>query len=132
VTGTRADEPENHESTDRALLHDRLLYLAAELESIMAFAYERSEPDPEGPAKWLYYVGSPLPGESSREALRRWALVFADELRTVQLARNSVVHAKILSDDSLRNAIEIADRLVEIARSSVTGELAVERRRTAS
>lgn len=119
VTGDEATEAGGFDSADRARLKDRLLYLGAELESIVAFADGRYDPDPDGPARWLREVSSPLPEESSREALQRWRHVFADELQTVRLARNSVAHAKYISDGSLRNAIAIGDRLVSIAKSSM-------------
>jgi hypothetical protein len=120
VTASNAAEPEGFDSVERARLKDRLLYLVAELEGILAFIEGRYEPEPGDPAVWLYHVWSSLPEESSREVLRRWRQVFADELQVVQLARNSVAHARYISDDSLRNAVAGAERLVSIAKSSVS------------
>jgi hypothetical protein len=119
VTASEATDSEGVEPAYRARLKDRLLFLGAELEGILAFVDGRYEPDPNGPAGWLYEVRSPLADEDAREVLRRWRNVFADELQIVQLARNSVAHAKYISDDNLRNAVTVADRLVTVAKSSV-------------
>jgi hypothetical protein len=100
-------------------LRERLLYLGAELDSIVAFADGRQDPAPNGPGRWLYDVRSAVPNEGAREVLRRWRGLFADELEVVRLARNTVAHAMYISDDNLRNAVAVAEQLVRIARSSV-------------
>jgi hypothetical protein len=121
VSTSEAVDPQGF-SPGQGLLKERLLYLGEELDSIVAFADGRQEPNPRGPAGWLYNVRSPLPSEGPREVLRRWRELFADELEVVRLARNTVAHAMDISDDNLRNAVTVAGELVRIAKSSVAAE----------
>ena len=100
-----------------------LLELYAQLESIVAFAEGREEPDPNSPAQWLYDAMSSPAAERrrTRDALRRWAYVFREELELVRVARNTVAHARYVSDENLRKAIGVAERLVRAAKSSALG-----------
>jgi hypothetical protein len=49
-----------------------------------------------------------------KEMLRRWNVLFAEEIDTVRRARNSVVHAKPVSDENLEAAVTMAKELWRI------------------
>jgi hypothetical protein len=54
---------------------------------------------------------------SSDEA-NRFVNVFADELKIVRAARNNVAHARPITNDDLRAAVDISDRLLAILQGS--------------
>lgn len=54
------------------------------------------------------------------EAVHMFANLFAEELDVVHRARNSIVHAKPVSDENLGAAIAVGERLWEILRNRLT------------
>lgn len=48
----------------------------------------------------------------------RFKFLFDEELQVVRAARNNVAHAKPITNEDLRSAVDISDQLLEILRSS--------------
>jgi len=112
-------EEREMESQDRAG-RDRLTVLliryAAILDEVVAIAEGRPVSSmaykEELPSLQLF------PPENQRAILKRWLTVFNDEITTVRLVRNSLVHRSTdeISDENLKNATETAESLIEILR----------------
>jgi hypothetical protein len=62
----------------------------------------------------------PYPGETTRQTLPRFFLVFKDEVNTVRRVRNSLVHALPVSDNSLADTAEIGGHLIDILRRGIS------------
>jgi len=67
-------------------------------------------------------VSSPLSEETQRSIARRWVSIFDDEIRTVMLARNTVAHAKPISEESLRAVVGLADDLLKTLGERLTND----------
>lgn len=97
-------------SPETALLKERLLEDWERIYAVVALASGQQTP-------WNRLGGelvlaSPLPEESRLQIAKRWVWIFEEEIATVQLARNAVAHAKPISEDSLKEAVKIAEQLL--------------------
>jgi len=100
---------------ERALLERRVLELWEMVNAARRFAAFAEQ---VGPSKATI-------SSVSLDRLRRWIVVFAEEISVLGRARNSVAHANALPRSDLRSAIRIGERLVELlpdeVRSRVEG-----------
>lgn len=93
-----------------------LLDLWEDLAALRAWAAgERRPAGLRSVPSWVWEE-PPRKGESWQQVLRRWSSLFADELETVQAARNTVAHALAIHEEDLRAAVHVAGRLLLYAR----------------
>lgn len=100
---------EAHLNGDIAHLKLRLLETWESINAYVAFAYNGGPPPETLGLPRLY---SPLPEESQLAIARRWASIFREEIDTVRLFRQAVAHARPVSDDAVREAVRVAERLL--------------------
>lgn len=93
-----------------------LIKRASEIEEILQFAQGVLNPSSHGPLAWLKRLRSPLPEETPQEVAKRWSTLFADELTTVRLVRNSIVHNRPISHEDAETALEIADYVLSVIK----------------
>lgn len=82
-------------------------------ESINAYDRFATNAGPPPETLGLPHLPSPLPEEPQLRIVRRWASIFREEIETVRLVRDAVAHAKPIPDASVREALWVADRLLE-------------------
>ncbi len=100
---------ENRDHSDVSSVKLGLLSAWEKINTYDAFA-SGTGPPPE--TLGLPRLPSSLPEESQLDIARRWVAIFREEIETVHLARNAVAHARPISDDSVREAARLADRLL--------------------
>ncbi len=99
-----------------------LLNMNEELEALRAYAYDEVRPGVAPVPEWVFDLPEIVPSDTPRARLLRWANVFADELTFVRAARNSVAHARYISDGDLAISVRAAARLLLYARVSSSSE----------
>lgn len=82
-------------------------------ESINAYDRFATNAGPPPETLGLPHLSSPLPEESQLRIVRRWVSIFREEIETVRLVRDAVAHAKPIPDESLREAVTVADYLLD-------------------
>jgi hypothetical protein len=111
----------NDDTASREMLQGRLVDLAAQLDAIADYI---DHPDAVGAStsRWMNFLaGGSSQSPDRQRVLRRWRSLFAEELDQVRRTRNSVVHGVDVSDQNLENAINIAQRLLDLAKQAFTG-----------
>lgn len=99
----------------RAMLTVELINVAEELAEAVEFASSR----PSWRSKALFVRASYLNNIADQEVidrLRRFSVVYADELAVVRAARNQVVHARTLDTGLLEDAVQVGRYLVASLR----------------
>ena len=99
-----------------------ILSLNEELETLRAFAHGELRPGMAPVPEWVFALPKIVPTDTPRDRLLRWSNVFDDELNFVRAARNTVAHARRVSDDDLAVAVRAAARLLVYARVSSASE----------
>jgi hypothetical protein len=96
----------------------RLIYLWEILDTLISYAEGRpGRPGLSLAPEWL--MDSNLAEERRRLLLQRWRKVFAGELEVIQAVRNSAAHAVPVDDQTIREALRVARRLVRSAQEAL-------------
>ena len=114
----QANDPSGGVATDvppeRAVREVKLLRLFDEIEG----ALNVSDISPDNAAsldakdEWRGLLSS----ERAREVVALWSSLFSQEIALLGRARNSVAHARPVSETNLERAVELADRLLGLLR----------------
>ena len=103
--------------TGRPVSKDERVELRARIVSADALlgriAHYRSEPESQWPADiHAWFSRTPVEGESAKQVLNRWWVLFEDEVNLVHQVRNRLVHYAAVSDAELLNADWLITRLM--------------------